>query len=543
MLDLYSLLSRGYFPRELPPPFSTESFAVAVTSNIQSIPASFSSVQRISKLCRHNIAKVGIDRRTLSIPNPVGYYNLANALVQFWNDINAFVNQSTISKSVPSIIGSSGRSILPIHSQQDLTDYKVYTRAKSKYILSADISRFYPSIYTHSIPWALHTKRIAKANKNNYRYYGNVLDRWVQKSQDGQTMGVPIGPDSSLVISEIILTASDSVLSGQLNKNRCFRYVDDYEIGCTSYAEAEQMLARLQHVLSEFELEINPLKTRIIELPTTLDSPWVHELRNFLFRTVSKQQRTDLIAYFDRAFTLADQYPNDYVLKYAVQRLQSVQIDQSNWDLAEQLHLQCVMIETGTFLPVLGRLIDRHIAGFQIDIQTLGEVINSQLLIQCPVDHGSEVAWALWAAIFWNIQIANESAQVLSVITDSIVALLGLDANRRGLIPNGLDTTNWEMYMTTDELYSDQWLLSYEANKKGWLPSKTIGDHVMADTNFAYLKNNRVEFYDLNKVKAVPTGASISLGHYPLFDFETKPIGEETDKFRKSKELKQPSEE
>lgn len=527
MIDLSRLLSLGYFPRELPPPFSTETFANAVTQSSQPVPNSFTNPRTLTKLCRHNIARVGLERRILSIPNPVGYYNLSTVIIQNWNNIQAFVNQSSLSKSTPTTYTSNVRAILPIKNQQELIAHKTYVRAKSKYILKADISRFYQSIYTHSIPWALHTKPIAKANKTNPAYYGNLLDQFVRNSQDGQTMGVPIGPDSSLAISEIILTAADMLLTSQLNNFRCFRYIDDYEIGCTSYTEAEQVLSRLQHILREFELETNVIKTKIIELPAALDTPWVYELRNFSFRTPPHHQKTDLISYFDRAFALAKEYPEDYVLKYAIQRLQSVQIDPSNWEIAEQLHLQCVMVETGTFLPVLGRLIDRNKNGFSVDIQTIGEVINSQLILQCPSDHGSEVSWALWAAIFWNIEIEAEAASALSKMNDSVVALLALDAHSRGLIPNGLDTTHWEAYMTTDELHGNQWLLSYEANKKGWLPSIGTNDHVMADPNFAFLKNSNVEFYDLHKVKAIPTGASLSQGNYPLFDFEISSVIEE----------------
>jgi hypothetical protein len=520
MLDIHSMLSRGYFPRELPPPFSSESYAWVVATNIRRIPQTFSSRRRISKLCCHNTARVGLQRRILSIPNPIGQYNLTTTIVNHWNEIVSFVNRSNLSKSIPTVRGVHGRSVVPSHPQRDLVTHRAYIRAKSKYVLQADIASFYPSIYTHSIAWAAHTKAFAKAHRREYKYYGNSLDSWIQNSQDGQTVGIPIGPDSSLVISELILTAADVTLSNQVNGSRCFRFVDDYEFGCTSYAEAEQILSRLQQVLDEYELELNPVKTKIIELPTSLDSSWVYELRNFEFRGSNYEQRTDLIAYFDRAFVLAKQNPADHVLKYAIQRLQNVQIDQSNWQLAEQLHLQCVMNETETFLPVLGRLIDRHKAGFPIDKKTIGEVINSQIITQCPVSHGSEVCWAIWAAIFWDIQIESDAAKLLSKMNDSLVALLALDAHRRGLIPNGLDTTNWETYLTTDELYGEQWLLSYEANKKGWLPSKNGGDHVTADPNFAFLKSNNVAFYDLNKVMAVPTGASLSLGHYPIFNFE-----------------------
>ena len=39
-------------------------------------------------------------------------------------------------------------------------------RALSPMIVRADISQFYGSLYTHSLPWALHTKAVAKASSS-----------------------------------------------------------------------------------------------------------------------------------------------------------------------------------------------------------------------------------------------------------------------------------------------------------------------------------------------------------------------------------------
>ena len=64
--------------------------------------------------------------------------------------------------------------------------------------------------------------------------------------------------------------------------------------------------------------------------------------------------------------------------------------------------------------------------------------------------------------------------------------------------------------MSTPELYEEQWLLAYEANVKGWLPSQGGPDHVAADNNFGFLKNSAVEFY----VSTIPAGAvSLALGY------------------------------
>jgi hypothetical protein len=41
---------------------------------------------------------------------------------------------------------------------------------------------------------------------------------------------------------------------------------------------------------------------------------------------------------------------------------------------------------------------------------------------------------------------------------------------------------------SADALYDEHWLLAYEANVKGWLPSVSGTDHVAADPNFGFLK-------------------------------------------------------
>ncbi|MFC1997640.1 RNA-directed DNA polymerase [Chloroflexota bacterium] len=294
MLDLFSLLSRGYFFRELPPPFSSELFANVMTAQNQPIPSSFTNSRRLSKHCLHNVARVGLHRRKMRLPNPVGFYNLASDLVRNWSSIDAHNKRSPFSKSIPSV-HPIGRAVIPEYSFVDLLGFRAFVRANSRYILRADISNFYPTIYTHSIPWAIHTKPIAKTNRK-YSLYGNSVDRWARNCQDGQTIGIPIGPDTSLIIAEIILNAADTVLasylSGSLSGIRGFRHIDDYEFGCSSFAQAEELLAKLQQAINEFELELNLRKTSIIELPIPLESPWVSELRDFPLPSYCKAPET-----------------------------------------------------------------------------------------------------------------------------------------------------------------------------------------------------------------------------------------------------------
>ncbi|MGB3656228.1 MAG: hypothetical protein WBA41_34140 [Rivularia sp. (in: cyanobacteria)] len=87
-------------------------------------------------------------------------------------------------------------------------------------------------------------------------------------------------------------------------------------------------------------------------------------------------------------------------------------------------------------------------------------------------------------------------------MSDSVVVLLALDARRRGRINQGLDTTKWEQFLVKEELYGEQWLLSYEANRQGFLPRTE--DYVALNSLFSKLKNAGVSFYDINAPLIIP---------------------------------------
>jgi hypothetical protein len=136
-------------------------------------------------------------------------------------------------------------------------------------------------------------------------------------------------------------------------------------------------------------------------------------------------------------------------------------------------------------------------------------MLNALIPEQCAQDRGSELAWSIWSMIFFGIKIRPAAAMALSSVRDSVVAILALDANARHLIPSGLDTSAWEKVVSEDSLYTENWLLAYEANVKGWLPQSGKKDLVAQDPCFGYLKNQGVQFYEAAKLPlAVPAGAT-----------------------------------
>jgi hypothetical protein len=165
----------------------------------------------------------------------------------------------------------------------------------------------------------LYGKSVAKAGGKR-TLLGDELDRALRGSNDGQTIGIPIGPDASLIIAESVLANVEIELIKRVPKISGYRWIDDFELCCKSLGEAEHCLSALQEILSEFELTLNPKKTRIIELPEPQEKPAIAELRRWEFSSSPRAQLTDLVAYFDRAFVGLAQDPGHSIGSYAIGR-------------------------------------------------------------------------------------------------------------------------------------------------------------------------------------------------------------------------------
>lgn len=131
------------------------------------------------------------------------------------------------------------------------------------YIFETDIQEFYPSMYTHSIPWMLEGKKKAKINKGDNSKYYNNLDNLIQQCQYGETYGIPMGTFASRLISEIYLCKLDCKLS----KHRYVRYVDDYELAYNLEREQQNFYTDLTNELKDINLKIKTEKNNKIKFP------------------------------------------------------------------------------------------------------------------------------------------------------------------------------------------------------------------------------------------------------------------------------------
>ena len=333
-MNIKKLLGKGYFPKELPPPFETISFAIksqyiekkwinllkkkAIPTIIESandakkrFKTDYTNKYGNSKCLQYSLGKGIYSRRKLGIPNPKQYHDLSKLVVNNWSILRKTYDLTDFSASIPTETGAI-RAVRTKSKSLNKFQFDLIEKSFNKrYELYLDITQFYPSIYTHSIPWAIMGKSEAKKMFNLKNSPGggwaallstspqaklyafcDSLDTLVRNCQERQSVGLPIGPDVSYILAEIIGNRIDHEIQKELKdlKYEGTRYYDDYYFYIDSYSDAEKILKVVQKILNEFQLETNESKVKIKELPFAFEARWTLALSAFHFRDVKNMK-------------------------------------------------------------------------------------------------------------------------------------------------------------------------------------------------------------------------------------------------------------
>lgn len=489
MLD--NLIRRGYFPKELPPAFETVSFADAL-GNILPLLDNF---EKKSSSCAYfSMPKIRHARRNIGVPNPLHQLRLSKVIADNWCELDHFMRQSRISLSTPQVDNTLKRALVRSKSWDEVSLQKCICSSAARFMVRVDLSRFYSTLYTHSIAWALHTKEEARRRQLDETLVGVALDMKVRNTQEKQTLGIPVGPDTSDVIAEILAAAIDQRIQAEIPNLTGIRYVDDYFLYFPTRSEAEQSLKILARSIAYFNLELNDLKTSIHELPDVPEPVWKADLRSFVIR--QEREQLDLLAFFSKAYDYAIKYPGNNVLKYALRCSKDHLVPREHWQLYESFLLSCLVAEPSLAPTVAVIFREYSERDYTFDSQKLAESLSTICDAHSNLGHGFEVAWSLWFCKLFSVSLPERILQKVSQIEDSVIALIALDLRERGLV-NNLDTQLWERRMDGNELYSNNWMLAYEAYISGWLPSRDGADYIGGDPFFATLRDNKVQFYDV----------------------------------------------
>lgn len=510
-MTVIDLITKGYFPEELLPPFTSEDLEKVVECvllDIDSLDPIDGTKRVISKLGTYTTPKIKSYRRNLSIPNPLHYIRLSKSIVENWKEIDEHCEESMISLSRLTMKKDSQRALSHV-SFDNIKKERIIRSAGYRFLLKIDITKCYGSIYTHSIPWAIHGKAISKGKRKRKHLFGNALDEDCRRMQDGQTIGIPIGPDSSRIISEIILSSIDVEIKSELKYLSGVRVIDDYHLYFKSQGDLEIARSVINKTLKNYELELNRNKEALCDLPEQIENEWFSAIRDFRFRNSWRHQRSDLIAYFDLVFVYAKRFPEDLVLTYAMSKLQFTIFSSKNWEIFQSLLLNALLFEPKVLPYVAQNFISYSLKGYPLTLETISSALQEFINFQLPLNNDFEIAWSLWILRALKIQLHESTAKGLSEYLNPVVILTILDMHGMGLIPKGLTFKNWKGMLSQENLYSEYWLVAYEAKMKGWLTSTV--DYISKDPFFKILKENGVSFYnperelDLSKVKVHTT--------------------------------------
>lgn len=286
------LLTSGYYAESyvLPPCFYVDKAPIKAKKFFPVKKSSFKPER--TEVIEVHFPKSELSDRTFGIIDPHIHNDIAYHISRNWKKfvdklipsdsiVASYSFPLPISKRAPNRLGTlrSGRLIYEFIEMTD--DDLASVAYKYAYIVKADIKRFYPSIYTHSIAWAIHSKAFIRKPKNlhNYTHVGNRLDKLFQNASDGCTNGIPIGPVVSDLIGELIAAAVDRVFTKAIRAKgidcEAVRFKDDYRILVKSEGEGRKVIKTLQASLKEFNLELSDEKTRIYSLPNGLFREWV----------------------------------------------------------------------------------------------------------------------------------------------------------------------------------------------------------------------------------------------------------------------------
>ena len=159
------LLGFGLFSEKIPPAFSSESFYLYCKANSPTFQNDWRPHVHYESIRNNNVP------RELGIPNPMAYHQLCKCVADNWNELQAHFyemtcNQAHIVSRIHLRKMTGTKTLFKMNYENWKTDGSPETNLLigSKFLVHADISTCFPSMYTHSIPWALVGKDNAKTH-------------------------------------------------------------------------------------------------------------------------------------------------------------------------------------------------------------------------------------------------------------------------------------------------------------------------------------------------------------------------------------------
>lgn len=397
--ELYEgLLAYGFFAEKLPPVFTAAPFFNYCETFSDPFESGWNEYITFQVMRNINVP------RSMGIPNPFKYQRVCSELRDNWDKLRTHFHVQTDGQSyrVSRIHVRKERNKKCIFEMNyknweadgnPETDLLIHDKGTSRFIVQADISTCFPSIYTHSIPWALVEKEKAKQTAHDDTWY-NSIDQACSDMRNGETHGLLIGPHASNLLSEVILTVVDKELYEK--GYRYTRTIDDYNCYVGSYDEAQRFLRDLEKALREFDLSLNHKKTKIIELPVGIEKNWKHQLSD-----LPKVGKSGMVEYpqvntfIDTALMLATEMGNFAIINYAMKKLKGSKLSSNGKKLAAKRFMHMAAL-----YPYLLPLMEEYVfAPYGVDTSDIKALSNTIYQDAIKLNDYESLCYSIYFAI------------------------------------------------------------------------------------------------------------------------------------------------
>jgi hypothetical protein len=143
-----------------------------------------------------------------------------------------------------------------------------------------------------------HVKKIREEGSKSEKaalekHWSSQIDLAVQRGNSRETFGIPVGPDTSRIIAELLLAGVHQTepFRRLIDDRGAYRLVDDFFIGFEDELSARRCLEALRRTLWEYNLHLNEDKTDILESRRIFDTGWKYEINNFQIPDESPQKQ------------------------------------------------------------------------------------------------------------------------------------------------------------------------------------------------------------------------------------------------------------
>lgn len=514
------LLAKGYFPKELPPVFTTSDFGMlsgeivsdwsnssVFKLNTKGLGKTPSNKRRSGSYTYHltcaepelmSKPKRGYERRDLHITHPVPQALLVDEIANGWRNIQKWVLRQKYSLDELRISPEFERSIksinFAIHREKN-----EYIEATSNWLVKTDITRFYPSIYTHSIPWAAYGKERVKAALGSYK--GSLADRLdllVRACNRNQTIGIPIGPETSRILAEIISAQIDCHFQDcdlKIPPGSVDRLQDDWMVGVETLEKAEAVLSRIRAIYRNYGLDINGSKTSIEHIVAMKEESWISEIGSFLSHKRGSMHGPRLREFLKMCLRLQAAFQSQPVINYALAVVESHQILRTDVSHMESFLLKAAVVAPNSLDRICRIMLDMQYNTKSVSAPRVASRFLALAESHIEKEHHYEVIWLLYTMRGLGRRFASKKiCEAIEELPSSAIALLLLDMKVRGTVVGRLPKASWERRITKESIASDwTWLLGYEGFRHGWLSD---GKRLMKTSLFKPMASRNVVFYD-----------------------------------------------